>query len=145
MDFDNGYGISVIRTSFSYGQENGLYECAVMKEGHLCYDTGITNDVIGRCTPEEVTEIMCMIQNLKKMENKSNIEKSKSIAELYSNQKPSTRFIDCYMSAISMAEYKDKQFDEFFTKLVSNAHESGIDEDKLVAYFLKVKTKLYGN
>ena len=67
--FSNGYGVSVIIGTFSYGGDEGLYECAVLKgnkhDSSLCYDTPITNDVIGYCTPEKVTEIMKQIQNLK--------------------------------------------------------------------------------
>ena len=67
--FNNGYGISVVIGTFSYGGDEGLYECAVLKgnkhESEICYDTPITHDVIGYCTPERVTEIMKEIQNLK--------------------------------------------------------------------------------
>lgn len=67
--FDNGYGISVIKHSGSYGYDQGLYECAVLKgneeDSDLCYDTHITDDVIGWCDEEEVTRIMKQIQELK--------------------------------------------------------------------------------
>ena len=68
--FPNGYGVSVIIGSFSYGGDEGLYECAVLKgkEGNseLCYSTPITDDVIGYCDEDKVTEIMKQIQDLKK-------------------------------------------------------------------------------
>lgn len=64
--FDNGYGVSVIKHDGSYGGKQGLYELAVLKEGDICYDTEITNDVIGHLTPESVTEIMIKVQELKK-------------------------------------------------------------------------------
>lgn len=68
--FPNGYGVSVIIGTFSYGGDEGLYECAVLKgkEGNseLCYDTPITNDVIGYCDENKVTKIMKQIQDLKK-------------------------------------------------------------------------------
>ena len=68
--FPNGYGVSVIIGSFSYGGDEGLYECAVLKgkegDSKLCYDTPITNDVIGYCDEDKVTEIMKQIQDLKK-------------------------------------------------------------------------------
>lgn len=64
--FDNGYGASVVRHSFSYGGKSGLYELAVLdKNGDLIYDTPITDDVIGYLTPEEVTEVLIKIQDLK--------------------------------------------------------------------------------
>lgn len=66
--FHNGYGISVIKTQFSYGGDQGLYECAVLKgtkrNYHINYKTPITGDVIGYCTPERVTTIMQKIQEL---------------------------------------------------------------------------------
>lgn len=56
--FDNGFGISVIRTRYSYGGAGGLYELAVLSgnryENQLCYSTHITNDVEGWLTAESV-------------------------------------------------------------------------------------------
>lgn len=45
---------------------NGIdtYEVAVTKEGKPCYDTPITNDVMGRLNKEGVTSIMKDIQLL---------------------------------------------------------------------------------
>ena len=63
--FDNGYGVSVVKHDGSYGGKQGLYELAVLKGGDICYDTEITNDVIGHLTPESVTEIMIKVQELK--------------------------------------------------------------------------------
>ncbi len=63
--FDNGYGVSVVSHTNSYGGKKGLYELAILKEGDICYDTEITNDVIGHLTPESVTEIMIKVQELK--------------------------------------------------------------------------------
>ena len=45
--FDNGYGASVICHAGSYGGKNGRWELAVLLHGILCYDTSITNDVLG--------------------------------------------------------------------------------------------------
>ena len=64
IDFPNRYGASVIRSRYSYGGEDGLYELAVMLNGSLCYDTPITSDVIGRLTPEAVTELLGQIEML---------------------------------------------------------------------------------
>jgi hypothetical protein len=65
MMFENGFGASVIKSSFSYGGKNGLYEIAVLDtDGELTYDTYVTNDVIGHLTPEKVTETMAFIQVL---------------------------------------------------------------------------------
>jgi hypothetical protein len=41
-----------------------LYELAVFKDGEICYDTPITDDVIGYLRPEDVTDVMVKIQQL---------------------------------------------------------------------------------
>jgi hypothetical protein len=64
MDFDNGFGVSVIKGEYSYGGKDGLYELAVMKNGYLTYDTPITDDVLGDLTPDDVTEAMAKVQQL---------------------------------------------------------------------------------
>lgn len=64
--FQNGYGVSVIKHTGSYGGNHGLYELVVLKDNDICYDTEITNDVIGHLNPESVTEIMIKVQELKK-------------------------------------------------------------------------------
>ena len=53
-NFPNGYGISVIRGFGSYGQREGLFEIALLKNGSLTYDKGDFKDVIGYLTPEKV-------------------------------------------------------------------------------------------
>ncbi len=66
ITFDNGYGASVVRSQYTYGGDKGLYELAVFgKDGHITYDTPITNDVIGYLRPEDVTDILEQIQLLK--------------------------------------------------------------------------------
>ena len=59
--FPNNYGASIIRHSFSYGNKLGLYELAVLKDGHICYDTTITDDVIGDLTEENVNNTLAKI------------------------------------------------------------------------------------
>ena len=62
---DNGYGASIIQHDFSYGGNNGLWELAVVgKDGNLCYDTPITNDVLGYLTEEEVNSTLKKIELL---------------------------------------------------------------------------------
>jgi hypothetical protein len=62
--FDNGYEISVVKSPYTYGGKDGLYELAVFKDGEICYDTPITDDVIGYLRPEDVTDVMAKIQQL---------------------------------------------------------------------------------
>jgi hypothetical protein len=63
--FENGYGASVVCTPYTYGGKEGLYELAVLGgDGHLTYDTPITNDVLGYLSKQEVTEVLIKIQQL---------------------------------------------------------------------------------
>ena len=66
--FDNGYGASVIKHAYSYGHEEDLWELAVLEFDHgkeyLCYDTEITDDVIGHLTDEEVHTYLDKIKGL---------------------------------------------------------------------------------
>ena len=64
LEFDNGYGISVITGYGAYGSTDAPYEIAVLKDGVICYDTEITSDVVGYLTPDKVTKIMIKIQEL---------------------------------------------------------------------------------
>jgi len=63
--FDNGYGASVVKTPHTYGGDMGLYELAVFgKNGHITYDTPITNDVEGYLSEDDVTNLLEQIQQL---------------------------------------------------------------------------------
>jgi len=66
--FDNGYGVSVVRHYYSYGAYEGLYELAVIKgtedDWNICYDTPITDDVLGHLSEEEVEVLLYEVENL---------------------------------------------------------------------------------
>ena len=67
--FDNGYGASVVKHEFSYGNKNGLWELAVLKwvdgdDYELDLSTEISDDVIGYLTEEEVEELLVRIESL---------------------------------------------------------------------------------
>ena len=66
--FDNGYGVSVVSFPGSYGFRDGLYESAVLKgteeEWEICYDSVITDDVLGYQSEEEVEVLLYEIENL---------------------------------------------------------------------------------
>ena len=64
LEFDNGYGVSVICGFGAYSNNDTPYELAILKHGSLCYDTEITNDVIGYLTPDDVTNYMKQVQEL---------------------------------------------------------------------------------
>jgi hypothetical protein len=68
---DNGYGASIVQHDFSYGGKAGLWEIAVTKydedgEWDICYDTPITNDVLGHLRESEVMDYLTQIEQLKK-------------------------------------------------------------------------------
>ena len=63
--FENGYGISFVKHDGSYGRESDKWEIAVLKNDDLCYDTEITNDVIGWLSDAEVLEYFILIKHLK--------------------------------------------------------------------------------
>ena len=66
MHFDNGFGVSVVSHTHSYGGRSGLYEVAVLdKDGLLTYETPVTSDVIGYLSEEDVTYVMKQVQELK--------------------------------------------------------------------------------
>jgi hypothetical protein len=57
MDFDNGFGVSVVCSPYTYGGDKGLYELAVFKDGHIHYDNDIAKgDVVGYLRPEDVSD-----------------------------------------------------------------------------------------
>ena len=60
--FDNGYGASIINNG--YGSDKGLYEVAVLCGDEICYDTPITDDVLGWLTWCEVEETLDKIKKL---------------------------------------------------------------------------------
>ena len=65
INFDNGYGASVVSHTFSYGGKDGLYELAVLKNGDLHYDNPVAGgDVRGYLTEEEVNDLLTQIQQL---------------------------------------------------------------------------------
>lgn len=65
MQFDNGFGVSVVSHTYSYGGRDGLYEVAVLDSNNqLTYDTSVTNDVLGYLTEEDVTDVMKQVQEL---------------------------------------------------------------------------------
>ena len=65
VKFSNGYGASVVRGSHTYGSNRGLYELAVFGlDGHISYDTPITDDVLGYLTESDVSKTLEKISKL---------------------------------------------------------------------------------
>jgi hypothetical protein len=53
FEFENGFGLSVVEHSFSYGLEAGL-----LKDRKLVYDGGKFMEVIGHLTESELIELI---------------------------------------------------------------------------------------
>lgn len=66
IDFENGYGVSVVFGRRWYSNGVDTYELAVMKNGGLCYSTPITDDVLAYLTEEKVTKAMIEVQKYKR-------------------------------------------------------------------------------
>ena len=66
--FPNGYGLSVVKHTYSYGYDDGLYEAAVLQgvdgDYDLCYDTSIANDIIGYQTEEQIELLLNQVESL---------------------------------------------------------------------------------
>jgi len=58
-EFENGFGISILPES-----DNTTYEVAILRNGHLTYDTNITKDVLRHQTRDEVHHIALRARNL---------------------------------------------------------------------------------
>ena len=63
--FDNGYGVSVINHEHSYGLEMAVLIGTVDK-WEICYDTPITDDVIGYLNDETLEETIELVKALPK-------------------------------------------------------------------------------
>ena len=59
FEFENGFGLSVINHSFSYGLEAGL-----LKDGELVHDNDKFIDVIGNLTEKELIELISWTSSL---------------------------------------------------------------------------------
>ncbi len=64
-EFENGYGVSVLFGSCFYSNGINSFELAVLNGGEIDYNTGITEDVFGYLSEDEVTEVMRKVQLLK--------------------------------------------------------------------------------
>ena len=65
LNFDNGYGVSVIFGTAFYSNGVDTYELAALLDGKLCYPSEIGGDVLGYINKDEITEAMVKVQQLK--------------------------------------------------------------------------------
>lgn len=56
--------VSVIRSSMTYGGNQGLFELAMLRNNKCCYDTPITDDVRGWLEVEDVLDILEDVQRI---------------------------------------------------------------------------------
>lgn len=64
VSFPNGYSASIISHNDSYGGNEGLFEIAIVYDGQFCYDTPITDDVLGWLSFKEVADTLKAIELL---------------------------------------------------------------------------------
>ena len=71
--FENGWGVSVVSHSRSYGGAAGLFEVAVIDhDENLRYDSGVMGDVVGWLDFRGVADIMVKVKELPKNTKKVN-------------------------------------------------------------------------
>lgn len=83
--FENGYGASVVRGTYTYGGDAGLFELAVTHYDHLCYKTDITDDVLGYLKFAEIQPLLDQIEALPV--NKGCIHSNFSLADFREEMK----------------------------------------------------------
>lgn len=65
FQFDNGYGVSLIRNNRGLRMfTRRWYEIAVLHNGKICYDSGITEDVICDLSVAGVKRILQQVRAL---------------------------------------------------------------------------------
>lgn len=64
IEFDNGYGASVITGKMFFTDSKHPYEIAVLNGESIDYTTPITDDVLGYLNEEEANEILAKIEAL---------------------------------------------------------------------------------
>lgn len=65
IQFPNSYGASILGGGpGAYGDGVKTFEVAVLYKNEICYDSPITDDVLGYQTEDEVHEILKQIENL---------------------------------------------------------------------------------
>lgn len=64
IDFSNGYGASIICGHSAFHCDDDTYEVAVTKHGSPCYTSGITDNVLGYQTADDVAHLLASIERL---------------------------------------------------------------------------------
>lgn len=112
--FDNEYGVSVVRSQFSYGGKMGLYELAILdNNGEVCYTTPLTDNVIGYLRDIDITEVMIKVQQLPP------IKKKPSTRGLFSRLK---WIVDYYFIYFLYTDRKIRSYHRYMTKKYGNRY-----------------------
>lgn len=61
VNLDNGYEVSIIKSSFSYGGDKGLYEIGVFKNNVMCDPLGWGDEVKGYLSPIQVERELALL------------------------------------------------------------------------------------
>jgi hypothetical protein len=65
LRFENGYGVSVVKHDYSYGVELAvIHAFKNIGDWDLCYQTPVTNDVLGHLTPEALEAAILQVKAL---------------------------------------------------------------------------------
>jgi len=75
IQFENGFGASIVNHKYSYGGKDGLYELAVLgSDGEIHYDNTVANgDVLGYLSEDDVERYLKEIKSLEPNEAENNI------------------------------------------------------------------------
>ena len=79
------YSYSIVKGGGSYGRNADLFELAVLYDDHLCYDTDITDDVIGYLEEED---LYAMVNLLLRLDEQGHIRPLKEV-EISQNEQVS--------------------------------------------------------
>lgn len=63
FDFDNGFSVSVIMGSTTFGGNDGLYELAALRSGQIYPYTPLGGDVFGYLSEDDVLEYLARIEH----------------------------------------------------------------------------------
>lgn len=116
VHFKNGYYASIVKHCGSYGSGRDLFEVALLDENKLlCYDTPITDDVIGYLTEEDVLDICNKIHNLPpQSESNKESECAEEDSDLEAERlRQELEFWEKWTKKLNYVDYHTKEEKEF--------------------------------
>lgn len=129
LQFDNGYGISVLTGGYSYSKGlHDLYEIGMLdNNGELMYTEITDNDVVGYITAEQVTEYMKKIQSAPKDIKNNNLWNVED--EEYPDDMPDHPLTEDEKEQMALFEESMKEVDAYEAKLL--AERDAMEQDYL--------------